>query len=196
MRKQLGLYSVAFTALMLAITPAGAISLNIGGDGGLVSVDSGNSGSGGDTGASSSDDDLLNLGGKKLLDLSGDDDADAAVEIDLGVQGSGSDGGVLGDDGIVDLDTGGDDGVIIDLFGPEKALADVELGLGGDDGVGDDGLLDLDTGGDSGVVLDLFGPGSAVADVELGLDGGSGLADDGLVDALHGSGSAAGNHPR
>src|SRR5690606_7959663 len=88
-------------------------------------------------------------------------------------------GGLLGNDGIVDLDTGGNDGVIVDLFGEDGAIADVELGITDDDGGGvldlggGTGLINLDTEGEDGVILDLFGEGSAVADVELPLGGGS-----------------------
>jgi len=181
MRKSLVLSSVALSALLLATAPAGALSINIGGDGGLVSVDSGSSSSSsssGDSGGSTTegtDGGLLKLGGKKpLIDLSGDAEVDATVNVDLGV-------GDDGNDRLIDLDTGGDNGVIVDLFGDEGAIADVELGLDGDDGaLGGNGLVDLDTGSEDGVIIDLFGKSGAVADVELGLD-----RDDGVV---HGNG--------
>lgn len=167
MRKSIVLSGVALSALMLGMAPVGAISLNIGGGGGLVTIDGGSSDSGG--GSSGGDGGSSGgglLGGGPLVDLSGDDNVDAAVDVDLGIgSNGGSGGGVLGNNGIVDLDTGGDDGVIVDLFGRNGAIADVELGITGDG----DGLVDLDTDGQNGIIVDLFGEGSAVADVELPL---------------------------
>lgn len=192
MRKTLVLSGVALSALVLGMAPAGAISINIGGGGGLVSVDTGNAdsstgstggSSGGNTTEGSSGGGLLNLGNLPLVDLSGDADVDATVDLNLGLGGSGdgdAEGGLLGNDGIVNLDTGGENGVIVDLFGAEGAIADVQLGVTGEgegllDLGAEDGLVNLDTGGDDGVILDLFGEAGTVADVELGLDGDGGL---------------------
>jgi hypothetical protein len=195
--KPIGISGTALVALMLAAAPVGAVSLNIGGEGGLVSIDSGSSPSsggsdsgptdsvsGGDssTGGSSGDD-LLYLGKRPLLDLSGDAETDATVEIDFGVGGKDG-GGSVGQDGIVDVDTGGDNGVIVDLFGPDKALIDAELGLEEKGGplvdAGSKDLIEIDTDGQKGVIVELFGKGDAIADVDVPLGGnnnsGEGLA--------------------
>jgi hypothetical protein len=174
------------------MAPAGAVSLNIGGGGGLVSVDSGSTGStgGGTTEGSSSG--VVNLGDDPLLDLGGNSDVDAVVDLDVGLDDDG-----LANDGVVDLDTDGQDGVIVDLFGDGKAIADVDVGAGGEgEGLLDLGdvnsLANLDTSGDDGVILDLFGESGTVADAQLGLGDDALGTDDGLL-GVNGEGDEAVN---
>ncbi len=92
---------------------------------------------------------IIDLGGEPLLDLSGNDDADAAVEIDLGETGS------IGSDGITGgrlLDLGGDAGVVDltddgDVFAPGT---DATADLGGTQVLGD-----VNLSGGEGPLLDL-----------------------------------------
>lgn len=216
--KSTKLSTIALFAAALATTPVSAVSLNLSGDGALVdlgdggnadatvSVDTGDVlGSDGSDGGLldlGGDGDLLDLGGTgtggALLDLSGDDESDAAVEIDLGTTGSiGTDTGSgtglfdLGADGLLNLgsegtiiDLGGEP--LLDLSGNDDADAAVEIDLGetGSIGGGDvaAGRL-LDLGGDAGLVDladdgDVFEPGTdatadlgdtdVLADVNLG----------------------------
>lgn len=159
------LSSVAAFALILAAGPAAAVSLNIGGDDGLVSVDS-------DSGGSDS-------GGVSVGVGSGDDgglDVDADVDGLLGGDGEGGTG-VLGDKPL--LDTGGDGLVTLDTEDNEDALVTL-FGDGEGELLGDE-LVEgelaeaevLEEDRDEEVFLRLFGSGDAgtTATADLGGDG-------------------------
>lgn len=164
MSKTVKLCGVGLAALALATGPGAAISLNIGGDGGLVSVSPSSpppSSGGISVDVGGDDGDLLD---RRLIDLNGGSKTDALVDVDLGTNGG----------GLVDLDTNGNtDGVIIDLFGAKGAVADIDVGLGEEEGLlGDKALLSLDGGDGAAIILDLFGPagtGDAVAELDLKL---------------------------
>lgn len=148
------LSGVAVLAILLAANPAGAVSLNVGGDGGAVSVDadSGDSGGvgvdvGGDGGGVGTvgDKPLLGTGGDDLVTLDTDDDDDAVVTLFGGAN-----------DDVVEaevLEPGTDEDVYLRLFGAgggdSTATADLGDGdggtsaevtlFGGGDGTGGDG---------------------------------------------------------
>ena len=206
MKNKTKLSTIALFAAALAATPVSALSLNLGGDGPLVdlgdggnadatvSVDTGNV-LGGGAGDGDDDGGLLDLGGNgnlldlggtgtggALIDLSGDDETDAAIEIDLGTTGAIDGGGTglfdIGADGLLNLGSEGTivdlgDGPLLDLSGNDDADAAVEIDLGETGSIGGDGITGgrlLDLGGDAGVVDltddgDVFAPGTdATAD--------------------------------
>lgn len=156
-RTHIILATVAMTAALLSSTAGVAASIKIGGNDGLVSVDSG-SGSG-------------SSGGGLSVGVGRDD---SLIDVQSGGSG-GSDGGLLGGHPTLGVGAGEEDQVIIDLFGGgENGTADaqVDLGLGGP---GSDirATLFPDGGSDEdvAVVIDLFGP-------SAGGGGGNGGGDD------------------
>jgi hypothetical protein len=143
-RKHILLLGAAMTAVLLGSSSGLAASLTIGGDGGLVSVDSG-SGSGSSGGG-------ISVGAGR---------GDSLVDVQSGGSG-GSGGDLLGGHPTLGAGAGEDDQVILDLFGGgENGTADaqVDLGLGGS---GSDARATLFPSGgsdeDVAVVIDLFGP--------------------------------------
>lgn len=188
MRKQIALSGVALTALLLAIVPAGAVSLTIGGGGGLISVDG------------SSDSSTSSSGGVSV-DIGGDADAsvdlDADVDVDLGGEGDATFdlfGGkkkllTTGGDNLVTVDTSEDADALITLFGSGSGAGgagvdidvdlsggsedEVSVGLfGGSDAGGSDLTVDLLGGAEGDALVSLFGTG--------GVGGGTGSSGDGL----------------
>jgi hypothetical protein len=113
----------------LAVSPAVAASINLGGSGPLVDLGNGNNA-----------DATLSVDTGNLLGADDGDDTSAGGTVDLNL------GDITGDDGVLDL--GGDDG-LLNLGGDDGLL---DLGGDGDllDLGGDGGLHDL--GGDGGVV--------------------------------------------
>ena len=185
MKNSTRLSTIALLAATLAATPAAALTLNLGGSGSdsgggdaAITVDTGDllgggDSSGGDTNAvidlnlNGSDDSgsggVLDLGSTgNLIDLGGDDDDAAVVDLDLGTTGS--------TDGLLDL--GGGEGTLLDLG--DGPLLDLS---GGEEGtllaIGDGGVLDLtSTGsiGDSGDGLLDLGGGGNLLDLGSGED--------------------------
>lgn len=132
MRTQHLLTGVAVTVVLLAGAPAGAVSLNIGGEDGLLSIDDDSAEPaeggigvtiGGSEGGVSVD---TNLDGAPADITGGGNDGAGDGDADSGGGDSGSDGSLLdgqdlvstgeGDD-LVDVDTSDDDGAVVDLFG-------------------------------------------------------------------------------
>lgn len=170
---------VALATLMLATAPAGAVSLNLGGSGGLVSLggsgDSEPAGSGIDADVDVDVDADLGL---DVLDGGGDGDGDAV----LGLFGSGKPLIGTGGDNLVTIDTEDDTKPLVTLFGsPDE-------GLLGDQGLEVE-LLEEDR--DDEVFIRLFGTGEGetTAGIDLGGDG-TGLGDDAALIELFGSSSS------
>ena len=126
MKTQTLLSGVAALALLLGTVPAGGVSLNIGGEGGLVSTgDSGSSGSGVSVGVGSDDSGLevdANVNTRLRL-LEGDSDGDGVVDIfgDKPVLATGG-------DGLVTVDTDADPGTAgAAVSGAHKATLAADL---------------------------------------------------------------------
>ena len=167
MRTGFRISAIATIAAMLATAPASALTLNLGGDGGLLGGDGS----------------LLGLGGSGST---------TNATVNSGAPGNGSGGtdavvntGLLGNDesptATVDLGGSGGNRSLLGLFGSgdDPATANVDLGSA--------------TGGtDGNVLLDLFGPAGGVDDpnarVTLGNGGdGSGVAGLGVLGGGTGS---------
>ncbi len=178
MRTGFRISAIAVIAAMLATAPASALTLNLGGDDGLLG---GNGGLLGLGGAGSTTNATINSGAAGTgsggtdavvnTDLLGGSNGSTAT-VDLG--GSGGNRNLLGLFGSGDDPTtanlnlgdggGGTNGnVLLDLFGPAGGVdnpnASVTLGSNGGTGVAGLNLLGGGTGGNGDVLLDLFGPG-------------------------------------
>jgi hypothetical protein len=156
MPKYLGVSAIALGAMLAATAPSVAASLNIGGSGPLVDLDSNSGGDatvnvdtddgvGVDLNLDSTTDGVVGEGGDDaILDLFGDGTTGGLLDGNLAdVNGEG--------DAIVDADllNGGEDSVIIDLFGEAGGDATAKVAIG--EGIGDLELLD------DAVLEDLFG---------------------------------------
>ena len=182
MRKRIGISALALSAA-LAVSPAAAASLNLGGDGPLVDLGTGTSepvvdvNLGNDTGATV---DLGNDGSAITLDTTTDGSSEIGV-IDLGDTDATIDLNGSGDpnDVVLDLDDDDCNDVIVDLFcnGADDTDGLIEIGEGGlIDLGGTDDEIEVNLGGtDESVFVDLFGDGEdAVVDLDA-------LDDDELV---------------
>lgn len=200
---------VAVATLLLAMTPAGAVTLNIGGSGGIVSLGSGDSGSsgaeasvgvdadvdielnvldgGGDGDAAlelfGSQKPLLRTGGDSLVTVDTEDNSEALVTL------FGGSGGELLEDQAVEVDlfeADREDEVVIRLFGTGESDSKAAADLGGRDAGAfgpDAGTMELFGAGSD----DFGGPddGSGVDDTQTGSVAASpeGAADDGIAPA-------------
>ena len=178
MVKQIGLSGVAVAVLLLAVTPAAAVSINLGGSGGLLSTGSGSSDGNTSVNVNTGDNDLLgssDADGDITL-LEGDDDANANLRL-FGAPGNTRTNGTAA----VNLGDENEDDVFLDLFGSPTGgsnTASANLFGGGAGNGGNDAALNLfgapggsngngtdptqtgstnGSGGNSGE--DLFGPG-------------------------------------
>lgn len=178
MKNTIRLSTIALLAAALAVTPASALTINLGGNEPLVQL-----GGSDDSGAAVSveTDDLLGGSGGGILggsDGGGSNDTNATVDLDLGNTTGAGTGTLLdlgGSSGGQLLDFG--DGYLLDLSGNDETDAVVDLDLTSTGGIGETGnLLDLGgsgrvlsltgTSGDEDVLLDL-GNTDVVGDVNL-----------------------------
>lgn len=163
MKTQALLSGVAALALLMSSLPASAVSLNIGGEGGLVSTGDSGSGDAGISVGVGSDDGGLEVDANvdtRLRLLEGDSDGDGVVDIfgDKPVLATGG-------DNLVTVDTDDNENALVTLFGsPEGGAAIDDLSLEAEV---------LDPGRDEDVFLRLFGAGvdESTASVDLGGEG-------------------------
>jgi len=154
------LSAIALFAATLAASPAGALTLNLGG--------SGSGTTGGDAAITLDTGNLLGSGDGS------EGSSDAVIDLNLDGSGNGNTGGVLdlGSSGtLIDLGADNDDKAVIDLGLGTTGTTDGLLDLGGGDGtlldLGDGPLLDL-SGGEDGTLI-------AIGDgLDLGTTGGIG----------------------
>lgn len=180
MKLLIGISTAAYMAATIATSPAGAVSLTIGGGEGS----------------------LLSFGG------SGESTSDGGVGVSVGSDGESGSGASVGLDAGVDanLDVDGSDGELLDLFGTKEL---VTTGTGDnlvtvDTGDDADALITLFGQSDGGVEVDLLGGGGTDGDAAISLFGaaqpqggatvavGGGGSDDGVIVSLFGAGAGGG----
>jgi hypothetical protein len=176
MKTQILLSGVAALALLLGGVPASAVSLNIGGEGGLVSTGDGGSGSTETSVGVDSDDDGVEVDANvntELLD--GDSDGDGTVDI-FGDKPLLETGG----DSLVTVDTDDDEDALVTLFGSPDGTVEGDVGVEAD-------VLEADR--DEEVFLRLFGSGAAEGTASADI-GGTESSDDAAVEVrLFGEGA-------
>lgn len=163
MRKTIALSGVALTVVLLTIGPVNAVSLEVGGDGGLISL-------GGSDGSSAGVSVDADIGGG----------SDASLDVDANLGGGDGDGTIdlfggkkklvtTGGDNLLTVDTSDDADALVTLFGTDDESVDVDLGGGSGDGVsvslfgssgdGDDAVKADLLGADETAYVNLFGTG-------------------------------------
>lgn len=184
MRKYLELSAIALLTTAISALPAYALSLNLGGDGPLVDLGNDNNA---DATVSLDTGNLLNGGSGGGSDGT---NADAVIDLNLGSVSGDGDSGLIGGNGLIDLNGDNDNG-LIDLDGD---LLNLGGGTGG-------GLLDLGGDGDlidlaglnlgDGSLLDLSGNDDVDAAIEIDLGDGD-LLDLGSTGGIGGIGGTGG----